>query len=313
MIVPRRAAASRPIVGLIGPTALGKTEIALCLAERLGGEIVSADSMQVYAGLPLLTNQPSAAQLARVPHHLVAVVSPAREFSVAEYALLAHAALDDVRGRERWAILEGGSGLYVRAALGGLSFGTPPDKQLRRGLEAEAATDPQQLATRLQALDCETAQRIDLANPRRLMRALEIVLTQGAPLSAAQRDSLWGGETHYPHVLFALEAEREELRRRSDERVDLMLAGGLVDEVRALWAAGSLSRTLAQAIGVREIGAYLDGASSPEEAAAAMKTRTRRYVSRQLTWMRKLPDAVRIPAGGRSPADVAADIARRLI
>jgi tRNA dimethylallyltransferase len=299
-------------VGLIGPTALGKTEIALCLAERLGGEIVSADSMQVYAGLPLLTNQPSAPQLARVPHHLVAAVSPTREFSVAEYALLAHGALDDIRRRERWAILEGGSGLYVRAALGGLSFGTPPDKELRHILEAQVATGAQQLATRLQTLDRETAQRIDLANPRRLVRALEIILTQGAPLSAAQRDGLWSDKTRYPHVLFALEADRQELRRRSEKRIDLMLAGGLVGEVRSLWEAGSLSRTLAQAIGVREIGAYLDGASSLEEAATAMKTRTRRYVSRQLTWMRKLPDAVRIPADGRSPADVAADIARSL-
>ncbi len=300
-------------MGLIGPTALGKTEIAVCLAERLAGEIVSADSMQVYAGLPLLTNQPSGAQLARVPHHLVAAVPPTCEFSVAEYARLAHAALDDIRRRGRRAILEGGSGLYIRAALGGLSFGTPPDKDLRRRLEAQAASDARKVAARLESLDDETARRVDLANPRRLVRALEIVLTQGAPLSAAQRDGLWGGDTRYPHVLFALEASREELRRRSDERLDLMLARGLVDEVRGLWAAGSLSRTLTQAIGVREIVAYLDGASSLEEAAAAMKTRTRRYVGRQLTWMRKLPDAVRIPAGGRSPADVAADIARRLI
>jgi tRNA dimethylallyltransferase len=300
-------------VALIGPTALGKTEIAVCLAERLGGEIVSADSMQVYAGLPLLTNQPSAPQMARVAHHLVGDVSPTSEFSVAEYAKLAHAALDDIRRRERWAILEGGSGLYVRAALGGLSFGTPPDRELRRALEAQVAAGAQQLTARLQSLDPETAERIDAANPRRLVRALEIVLTQAAPLSAAQRDGLWGGDTRYPHVLFALEAEREELRRRSEERVDLMLAGGLVDEVRPLWQTGRLSRTLAQAIGLREIGAYVDGASSLDEAVAAMKTRTRRYVTRQLTWMRKLPDAVRIAAGGRSPADIAADIARRLI
>jgi tRNA dimethylallyltransferase len=221
--------------------------------------------------------------------------------------------LDDIRRRERWAILEGGSGLYVRAALGGLSFGTPPDRELRRALEAQVAGGAQQLTARLQSFDPETAERIDVANPRRLVRALEIVLTQGAPLSAAQRDGLWGGDTRYPHVLFALEAEREELRRCSEERVDLMLAGGLVDEVRPLWQTGRLSRTLAQAIGLREIGAYVDGASSLDEAVAAMKTRTRRYVTRQLTWMRKLPDAVRIAAGGRSPADIAADIARRLI
>ena len=300
-------------MALIGPTALGKTEIAVCLAELLGGEIVSADSMQVYAGLPLLTNQPSAPQMARVTHHLVGDVSPTSEFSVAEYAKLAHAALDDIRRRERWAILEGGSGLYVRAALGGLSFGTPPDRELRRALEAQVAGGAQQLTARLQSFDPETAERIDVANPRRLVRALEIVLTQGAPLSAAQRDGLWGGDTRYPHVLFALEAEREELRRCSEERVDLMLAGGLVDEVRPLWQTGRLSRTLAQAIGLREIGAYVDGVSSLDEAVAAMKTRTRRYVTRQLTWMRKLPDAVRIAAGGRSPADIAADIARRLI
>ena len=313
MVVPGSAASWHPVVGLIGPTALGKTDIAICLAERLGGEIVSADSMQVYTGLPLLTNQPSAAQLARVPHHLVAAVPPTCEFSVAQYARLAHAAMDDVSRRERWVILEGGSGLYVRAALGGLSFGTPPDVELRRRLEAQATGDTRGLAARLQSLDPETAARVDLANPRRVVRALEIVLTQGTPLSTAQRDRLWSGQTRYPHILFALEAAREELHRRSDERVDLMLARGLVDEVRHLRAAGTVSRTLAQAIGVREIGAYLDGTSSLEEAAAAIKTRTRRYVSRQLTWMRKLPDAARIPAGGSSPADVAANIARRLI
>ena len=239
MTVPRSGASAPPVVGLIGPTALGKTEVALCLAERLGGEIVSADSMQVYAGLPLLTNQPSAAQLARVPHHLVATVSPAHEFSVAEYARLAHAAMDDVRRRERWVILEGGSGLYLRAALGGLSFGTPPDKELRRRLEAQAATDAQGLAARLRSLDPETARRADLTNPRRLVRALEIVLTQGAPLSATQRDGLWNGETRYAHVLFALESPREELRRarRGARRRD---AGhGLARRGRAAAAAAS--------------------------------------------------------------------------
>jgi tRNA dimethylallyltransferase len=296
---------------LFGPTGLGKTEIAMRLAELIDGEIVSADSMQVYRGLEVLTNQPTADQLRRVPHHLVAVVDPSHDFSVAEYAQLAGRAVDDILARGRRVVLEGGAGLYLRAALGGLTFGAAHDAALRAELEAKAAGDVAALRAELARRDPETAARIDLANPRRVMRALDTILLQDAPLSAEQRDVLWAPAARYTHRLFALVAERAELRRRIDERVLEMVAAGLVDEVMKLRALPHVSRTLAQAIGVREFGDYLDGACSQAEAIAATQARTRRYVRRQLTWMRKLQPAT-IATTGRSPGEVAAELRRRL-
>ena len=298
----------------MGPTALGKTAIAVELAERLSAEIVSADSMQVYRGLPLLTNQPSADQAARVRHHLTGFVPPSEEFSVAEYSRLAQAAIDSIRARRRRVVVEGGSGLYVRAALGGLSFGAPPDAALRRRLaELTAREGLTALLQELRRRDAATAATIDAANPRRLLRALETVMAQGAPLAPEQRLRLWSGESSYVYRLVALDDEREALRRRVDERVEAMVAAGVVEELRALRGLVGLSRTLQQAIGVREFGLYLDGALSLDEATAQTKARTRRYVRRQLTWMRKLPDAVRIAVTGRSPSAVADDIVGRLL
>jgi hypothetical protein len=165
-----------PVVVLFGPTALGKTAIAVELAERLHAEIVTADSMQVYAGLPLLTNQPTADQAARVPHHLVGFVEPRNDFSAAEYAGLAHNAIDALLGHGRRVVLEGGSGLYVRAALGGLHFGPAPDPALRAGLEHRLDQEGvSALAAELQRLDPQMAGTVDLANSRRVLRALETI------------------------------------------------------------------------------------------------------------------------------------------
>jgi tRNA dimethylallyltransferase len=300
-----------PVVALFGPTGLGKTEIAVRLAELLGGEIVSADSMQVYRGLPVLTNQPSAAQLRRAPHHLVAAVDADHEFSVAEYAKLAQQATDDALARGRRVVIEGGAGLYLRAALGGLTFGAAPDAALRAELEAKAAGDVAALRAELARRDPDTAARIDLANPRRVLRALETILLQGAPLTAAQRDGLWTPQARHPHRLFALLPERAELRRRVDERVVAMVAAGLIDEVARLRTLPHVARTLAQAIGVREFWAFLEGDCSQADAVAATQARTRRYVRRQLTWMRKLQPAT-IATTGRSPDDVAQELLRRL-
>ena len=294
------------VIVLFGPTALGKTEIALGLAERIGAEIVSADSMQVYAGLPILTNQPTPEQLTRVPHHLVGFQPPTEEFSVAQYARLAHATIDDVLARGKRVIIEGGSGLYVRAALGGLHFGSPPSAARPR-LEERAATDLPALVADLEKLDPATAASIDRRNPRRVVRALELVTILGRPLTAAERSALWHPGTRYAYRLFALEPDRARLRERLEARVDQMLAQGLVEEVAAL--PNQLSRTVRQAIGVREVLAYLAGEISLAEASAAMKQRTRAYVRRQLTWMRKLPDADTIAVAQRSAEEIAAEIA----
>ena len=318
------------MVVLFGPTALGKTAIAVELAERLGAEIVTADSMQVYAGLPILTNQPTADQAARVPHHLTGFVAPQADFSAAAYASLAHDAIDGLLARGRGVVIEGGSGLYVRAALGGLHFGPAPDPAVRAGLELRLHREGVvALAADLLRLDPALAGSVDLANPRRVLRALEAVAASqshlgtaglsgattagpGGPTAASPVAELWAPGDRYHHALVALTADRELLQRRIDERVDRMIADGALDELRAVRATGPLSRTLQQAIGVRELSACLDGALSVAEAATQTKQRTRQLVRRQLTWMRKLPDAVTIAVTGDSPGAVADRLATLL-
>jgi tRNA dimethylallyltransferase len=315
-----------PVVALFGATALGKTDVAVALAERLEAEIVVADSMQVYAGLPTLTNQPDEAQRARARHHLVGFVPPQREFTVAEYAGHAHQVIDRLLERRPAVIVEGGSGLYLRAALGDLDFAAPPDPAVRAELEERWRHDPAAVVEDLRRLDPEAAARIDTANPRRVIRALESALAEGRtprgsragagaegrPGAGAPRDRLWRPGERYPHRLVALvpDDDREALRRRIDDRVDAMLASGAVDEVAAARAAGPFSRTALQAIGVGELCAHLDGDLPLADAAARMKARTRALARRQLTWMRKLPAAALVPAAGRPPAAVAGDVLR---
>jgi tRNA dimethylallyltransferase len=286
-----------PVVAVFGATALGKTEVAVLLAEMLGAEVVVADSMQVYRGLGIVTNQPDVRQRARAHHHLVDFVPPQHDFTVAEYAAAAHTVIDRLLAEGRPVVVEGGSGLYLRAALGDLEFAAPPDPALRARLEERWAADPAGVVDELRRLDPGTFARVDTANPRRVLRALEAVHSRGAPLPAEAREQLWRPAERYAHRLFALAPgdDREALRRRSDARVDAMLAAGAADEVAAARRDGPFSRTVLQAIGVKELVACLEGATSVAVAAEQMKARTRALVRRQLTWMRKLPRADVIP------------------
>ncbi len=301
-----------PVVALFGATGLGKTEVAVRLAELLAAEVVAADAMQVYEGLPVLTNQPHRDLRDRVRYHLVGVVPPQQSFSVHEYAVMAHAAIEEIRSRGTAVIVEGGSGLYLRAALGDLAFAGRPDPQARHELERLWARDPGAVVDELRSLDPATVARLDTANPRRVIRALEAVRSLGRPLTAAERGGLWRPAERYPHRLVALQPDREALRERVERRVDEMLAGGAIEEVRLACAAGPLSATLQQAIGVRELCAYLEGALTLGEAARLMKARTRSLVRRQLTWLRKLPAPERVSTAGRDPAEVAAEVAAAL-
>jgi tRNA dimethylallyltransferase len=298
------------VVALFGATALGKTEVALALAGRLLADVVVADSMQVYAGLPIVTNQPDEAQRARARHHLVGVVPPQREFTVAEYAAAAHAVIDGLRHEGRGVIVEGGSGLYLRAALGDLEFAAPPDAALRRELEERWVRDPDGVLDELRRRDPAGLARLDAANPRRVIRALEAVLVSGELLPAAGRDRLWQPGERYAHTMVALvpDDDREALKARIETRVDEMLAVGALEEVARARDGGPFSRTALQAIGVRELSAVLDGELSLEEAAARMKARTRALARRQLTWLRKLPATAQVPADGRPPQAVAEDV-----
>ena len=299
-----------PVVALFGATALGKTDVAVALAERLHADIVVADSMQIYEGLPIITNQPDEAQRARARHHLVGFVPPQRAFTVAEYAGEAHEVIDGLRAEGRAVVVEGGSGLYLRAAVGDLEFAAPPDEALRRELEERWARDPGGVVDELRLLDPVGLARLDASNPRRVIRALEAVLLSGEPRPAAGRDRLWLPGERYAHSLVALvpDDDREALKARIEARVDEMLDAGALEEVARARDGGPISRTALQAIGVRELGAVLDGDVRLDEAAARMKTRTRALARRQLTWMRKLPAAAQVPAAARPPEAVAEDV-----
>jgi len=311
-MTPTPAASDTPVVALYGATALGKTEVALELAERLGADIVVADSMQVYRGLPIVTNQPDASQRARARHHLVGFVSPHEEYTVAEYARRAHEVIDGLLAQGRPVIVEGGSGLYLRATLGGLEFGAPPDGALRSALEESWARDPQGLLDELRRGDPVALARLDVRNPRRVVRAVEALRAgQRAPAAAGGR--LWAAGDRYRHRLLALvpDDDRSALKGRIEARVDAMLALGALEEVERVKEEGELSATVRQAIGVRELLAVLDGSLALPDAGASMKTRTRALARRQLTWMRKLPEAALV-AAGRSPAATADHILRLL-
>ncbi len=286
--------ASRPpLIVIAGPTASGKTALALAIAERApdlagvdGIEIVSADSRQVYRLMDIATAKPTADERARVPHHLLDMIWPDESYTLAEYQRYAQAAITAIQARGRLPLLVGGTGLYIRAVVDGLAIPeVPPQPELRAELEAEAsAYGPAALVERLQHVDPDSAARIDPANIRRLVRALEVSLVTGTPFSAQQ------GSRPTPYttaLMLGLSMERAALHARADARIAEMLRGGLVEETRGLvergyaWTLPSMS-----SLGYREIGAYLRGEMSLDEAVERFEYVTHAYIRRQMTWFR---------------------------
>jgi tRNA dimethylallyltransferase len=280
--------AREPVVVITGPTASGKTATALLLAERQGGEIVSADSMQIYRGLDIGTAKASSQERARIPHHLIDICDPGDSFSVAAYLDLALAAICDIQARGRLAIVCGGTGQYISALTEGLSY-APRDDQVRRSLETEAALHGlEALRTRLQLIDPQAWARIAPADRKRIIRALEIHELTGQPMSRHDEASRQAGPA-YPFLVFCLNRARDELYRLIDARVDAMLAAGLVDEVRMLQKQQiDPSSTCLQAIGYKELLPVLRQEMSLAEAADKIRQASRRYAKRQLTWYRRL-------------------------
>ncbi|MEQ1860262.1 MAG: tRNA (adenosine(37)-N6)-dimethylallyltransferase MiaA [Chthoniobacteraceae bacterium] len=260
---------------IAGPTASGKSDVAVAVAEHLGGEIVGADAFQVYRGLDLLTAKPDAATLARVPHHLIGEIPLSETFDVALYRTLAEARIADIASRNRVPVIVGGTGLYMRALTHGLAELPPADPALRAQLEARALDD---LVAELDRLD-PTAQ-LDRKNPRRVLRALEVCLLTGKPFSSFREQAR--PARAFRGVL--LTRERAGLYSRINQRTEQMFAAGVVDEVRAV---GEISATTAQAIGLREIKALLRGELTEPESIASIQQQTRNYARRQLTWFRR--------------------------
>ena len=278
---------SPPLITLLGPTAAGKTSLSLELAERFDGEIVSADSRLVYRGMDIGTAKPTAAEQARVPHHLLDVTTPDRPLTLAQYQRLAYTAIDDIHRRGRVPFLVGGSALYLRSVTEGLRIPeVPPNPALRAELEAFVAAEGHEaLHRRLAELDPVGAGQIDGRNVRRVVRALEIVLETGQPKS-----ELEGADPPpYGILTIGLEVEREILHARIVERVRQMLDAGLADETARLLAAGYAANLPAlSSLGYREMGQHLRGELTLDEAVERIGIETNRFVRHQSTWFRRM-------------------------
>jgi tRNA dimethylallyltransferase len=282
------------ILALFGPTASGKSAVAEAVAERIPAELVSADAMQVYRGLPILTNQPD------YPTRLVAIWGLDHEASVGEYQRLAHAAIDEIMAAGRTPVVVGGTGLYLRAALSGLELPPPPPPGARERFERlYDRLGPERAHLALAERDPDAAKRIHPNDRRRVVRALELA-EEGLSLVPA-RDMLWADATRRPTIVFGLDVPREELERRIEARTRAMFERGAAEEARRALAQ-PISSTALHVLGFREAAEL-----ARDEAIAHIAQRTRRYASYQRKWMRRIPGLVSLPAG-RPPAEIADEI-----
>jgi len=284
---------------LVGPTAAGKTEVALQVAERKRAEIISADARAVYRGLDIGTDRPSDEALKRVPHHLIGALDPRMSYDAAQFRRDCEQLVPAIHSRDRRAMVVGGSTLYVRALTQGLFEGPPADPAFRRTLDGVPL---EQLYAQLTKVDPEAATRIAATDRVRIVRALEVYHAVGRPIS-----SFWGEErpAPWPMAKVGLSRERAELRRRIEHRVDRMLSEGLLDEARALYEAGLPSDApAARTIGYRELFSYLRGEIDLPEARRRIVSGTKAYARRQLSWFRR-EDLQWIDMTGRDPSEVA--------
>jgi tRNA dimethylallyltransferase len=269
---------------LAGPTASGKSEIALALAEKIGAEIISVDSMQVYRGLDIGTAKPTINDRKRVPHHLIDVVDLSQPFDAAQFAKLAAASIKEITSRGRTPLLCGGTGLYFKALLEGLGDAPPSNPSLRAELETLPLPD---LLRELAERDPETFARIDRQNPRRIIRAVEVIRLTGKPFS--QQRASWNIPAQaQPTRFFGLARTPSDLHARIESRVDEMFRNGLVAETESLLHRGlAENRTAMHALGYRQVVEYLRGQRSLPQTIELVKIRTRQFAKRQMTWFRK--------------------------
>ena len=282
--LPTSASPFAPIF-LAGPTAVGKSEIALCLAGQLLGEIVSTDSMQVYRGLDIGTAKPSAADRHRVPHHLIDILDLTESFDAARFIRLAGQAVFEIQSRRRTPIFCGGTGLYFKAYLSGIGEAPPTDPGLRAELEK---TSFESLLKELREKDSATFEKIDKQNPRRVIRAVEVIRLTGKPFSSQRAEWRSSGQAAPPQRIYFFTRKPDDLNARINARVDRMFARGLVGETRDLLERDlAENKTAMQAIGYRQVAEHLRGEYSLSETIERVKIRTRQFAKRQLTWFRR--------------------------
>lgn len=274
------------LIAVVGPTASGKTALAIALAKELGGEIVSADSMQIYRGMDIATAKPTPEEMAEVPHHLIGFWPPEKPFSVAQYAVLAREKIDDILRRGRVPVLCGGTGLYIKAIVDHIQYEeeTGEDAALRERLRRQAQDEGNLAVWRqLQAMDPQTAERIHPNNLGRVIRAIEVMQVSGRSIREQEERSRQAPCPYHVLQIGLRYRNRENLYERIGRRVDAMAEAGLLEEARAVRQQG-LTATAAQAIGYKELYDWMDGTLPLEEALENLKRSTRRYAKRQLTW-----------------------------
>ena len=289
------------LIVIAGPTASGKTACAVEMCHRVGGEVISADSMQLYRGMDILSAKPTREEMGGVPHHMLGVADPAEKYSAARYRDEAKAAIADVLARSRTPVLCGGTGLYINAVTRPMEFSEKCDPELRRELleMAEAPGGRRRLHDMLAQIDPEAAARLHENDVRRVTRAIEVYrLTGRTQTEQARLDAQREGD--YRETVFALRWPREALYARIDRRVDDMVASGLIDEVRALTRDARSHPTALQAIGYKEIAAALEGRMPMDEAVALVKQLSRNYAKKQMTWFQRDARARWIDAMGKT-------------
>ena len=280
------------IICVVGPTASGKTKLAVQLAKAYDGEVVSCDSMQIYKHMDIGTAKPTPEEMEGVRHHLIDIIEPGEDFSVGKYVQLADACVQDILSHGKTAVIAGGTGLYVDSLISGRTFAPVPQTGKREALEARMReAGGEAMLEALRAVDPEAAQRLHPADEKRIIRALEVYEETGKTITQHNLETQAIPPRYRPVWLGLDYADRAVLYRRIDLRVDLMLQAGLLDEIRALLAIGvSPAATAMQAIGYKEFFGALDGSCTLEEAAELCKQRSRNYAKRQLTWFRRNPE-----------------------
>ena len=298
---------------ITGPTASGKTSCAVELCRMLNGEVISADSMQVFRGMEILSAAPTQAERRGVPHHMIGVAQPTQPFSAAIYREMAAGIVAEVAARGSQPVLCGGTGLYIDALTRPMSFSETGDEGLRAELHAMADKPGgrEKLHGMLREIDPESAERLHPNDVRRVVRAVEVYRLTGITLTEQnRRDRARRGD--YDEMIFALDWPRDEIYARIDARVDEMVAQGLLKEVRALMRSFNDQPTAVQAIGYKEIAAALRGDVSLSDAIIRMKQASRNYAKRQITWLKRDGRTIWISAAGRASSDVAAEIYDRI-
>lgn len=301
------------IVVVCGPTASGKTELGVRLAEKMNGEVVSADSMQIYKGMEIASAKPSKAEMRGIPHHLMDFLPPWEAFSVADYVELARGCVSDIRDRGRLPIVVGGTGLYISALVDNIKFDdTGSDLKFREEMKAFASENGNAaLWERLKAVDPQAAQRLHPNNVNRVIRALEVFHLSGKTISLAQEKSRLE-ESPYRACFIMPDYPREDLYGRINRRVDVMLERGLEEEAREFFSHSDYV-TAAQAIGYKELKPYLDGEKELSECAERLKQATRNYAKRQLTWFNKIEGLNKIKIEKDTDGEKISEIAENLV